>query len=68
MDQVILDLGSDANVLPEKNMGVNGETYTTIVFDLAKDGELVENHTHGRLQGVIMNIEEASALADFEVI
>ena len=32
-------------------MGVNGKTCTTMVFDLAEDGESIENYTHGATAG-----------------
>lgn len=39
-----------------------------MVSNLAKDGQSVEDHPHGVVVGVIMDIEGASALIYFEVI
>lgn len=39
-----------------------------MVSDLGKDGKLAEDHPHGTLQGLTIDIEGTSALADFEVI
>ena len=49
-------------------MGVNGETYTTMVSNSAKKGESVENNTQGAVAGITMDIEGVIMLADFEVI
>lgn len=44
MDQVILNLGSDTNVFPKKNLGKNGATCAPVVSDLVKNGESIENY------------------------
>ena len=68
MDQVILDLGSDTNVLPKKTwerMGRPMLQWSPIQLRMANQQKILPM---GRLQGVTVDIEGASALADFEVI
>ena len=45
---------------------MDGKTLTVVVFDSVKDGKSAEDHLW--MQGVTVDIEGASALADFEVI
>jgi hypothetical protein len=68
MDQVILDLGSDANVLPKQTwerMGRPTLQWSPIQLRMANQQKIIPM---GRLQGITVDIEGASALADFEVI
>jgi len=68
MDQVILDLGSDANILPKQTwerMGRLVPQWSPIQLRMANQQKIIPM---GRLQGVTVHIEGASALADFEVI
>ena len=68
MDQVILDLGSDANVLPKQmweRMGRPTLQWSPIQLRMTNQQKIIPM---GRLQGVIVDIEGMSALADFEVI
>jgi hypothetical protein len=68
MDQVILDLGSDANVLPKQTwerMGRPMLQWSLIQLRMVNQQKIIPM---GRLQGVTVDIEGASALADFEVI
>ena len=68
MDQVILDLGSDANVLPKKTwerMGRPALQWSPIQLWMANQQKIFPM---GRLQGVIVDIEGANAQANFEVI
>lgn len=68
MDQVILDLGSDVNVLPKKTwarMGRPTLQWSPIQLRMANQQKIFPM---GRLQGVIVDIEGASTQTDFEVI
>lgn len=68
MDQVILDLGSDANVLPKKTWECMGKPvlqWSPIQLRMANQKNILPM---GRLQGVTVDIEGTSAQADFEVI
>ena len=68
MDQVILDLGSDANILPKQTwerMGRSMLQWSPIQLRMVNQQKIIPM---GGLQGVIVDIEGASALADFEVI
>jgi len=66
MDQVILDLGLDANVLLKQTWEHMG--HVTIVPYSIMNGKPTEDFPMGRLQGVTVDIEGESAQADFEVI
>ena len=68
MDQVILDLGSDVNVLPKQTwerMGRLTLQWSLIQLWMANQQKILPM---GRLQKITIDIEGASALADFEVI
>lgn len=68
MDQVILDLRSDANVLPKKmweRMGRSALQWSPIQLWMVNRQKILPM---GRLQGITVDIEGASALADFQVI
>ena len=68
MDQVILDLGSDANVLPKQTwecMGKPALQWSPIQLRMANQQNIV---AMGRLHGVTVDIEGASTQIDFEVI
>lgn len=68
MDQVILDLGSNANVFPKKTwerMGRPVLQWSPIQLRMANQHKII---LMWRLQGVTVDIEGKSALADFEVI
>ena len=68
MDHVILDLGLDANVLPTQTwewMGRPTLQWSPIQLRMANQQKIIPM---GRLQGVTIYIEGASALANFEVI
>lgn len=68
MYQVIMDLGSDANVLPNQTwecMGRPALQWSPIQLQMANQKKILPMV---RLQGIIVDIEGASALADFEVI
>lgn len=68
MDQVILDLGSEVNVMPKqtwKRMGRPTLQWSPIQLRMANQQNILPM---GILQGVIVDIEGASALADFKVI
>ena len=68
MDQVVLDLGSDANVLPKKtreHMGRPMLQWSPIQLRMANQQKSLPV---GILQGVTVDIEGSSAQADFEVI
>lgn len=49
IDRVILDMGSDANVLPKKNLGKDGETCAAVISNSTQNGESSENHPHGMI-------------------
>ena len=68
MDQVILDLGSNVNVFPKQTwerMGRPALQWYPIQLRMLNQQNIIPM---GRLQGVTVDIEGASALADFEVI
>jgi len=68
MDQVILDLGSNANVLSKKTwerMGQPKLQWSLIQLRMANQQKII---LMGRLHGVVVDIEGASIVADFEVI
>ena len=68
MDQVILDLGSDANVLPKKtweHMGRPTLQWSPIQLWMVTQQKIFPM---GRFQGVTVDIEGVSAVAEFEVI
>ena len=68
MDQVILDVGSDANILPKQTwewMGRVTLQWSPIHLRMANQQKIIPM---GRPSGVTMDIEGASALANFEVI
>jgi len=51
----------------EADMGANGETYATVSYSTA-NGEPTKNNTHGRLQGITVEIKGVSMLVEFKVI
>ena len=68
MDQVILDLGSDANVLPKQTwerMGRPTLQWSPIHLRLANKKIIIPL---GHLHGVTVDIEGVDAIIDFEVI
>jgi len=68
MDQVILDLGSDANVLPKitwERMGRPMLQWSLIQLRMVNQQKIIPM---GSLHGVTVDIEGVSALVDFEVI
>ena len=68
MDQVILNLGSDANVLPKQTWECMGRLvlqWSLIQLWMANQQKILPM---GRLQGAIVDIERASMQADFELI
>ena len=68
MDQVILDLGSDAIVLLKQTwegMGRPMLQWSPIQLRMGNQQKIIPM---GQLQGVTVDIEATSALADFEVI
>lgn len=68
MEQVILDLGSNANVLPKKTwerMGRHALQWSPIQLHMANQQNIIPM---GHLYGVTVDIEGASSLVDFEVI
>ena len=68
MDQVILDLGSNVNVLPKhawERMGRSTLQWYLIQLRMVNQQKIIPM---GRLQGVTVDIEGASTLAYFEVI
>lgn len=68
MDQVILDLGLDTNVLPKQTwdrMGRPTLQWSPIQLRMANQQKIIPM---GRLQGITVDIEGESMLADFEVI
>ena len=67
MDQVILDLGSDANVLPKKTRQWMGEPKlecSTIQLWMENQQKIIPL---GRLAKVMVDIAGVKVLADFEV-
>lgn len=68
MDQVILDLGLDTNGLPNQTwerMGRPTLKWSPIQLRMENQQNIIPM---GRLQGVTIDIESASALVGFEVI
>jgi len=68
MDQVILDLGSVANVLPKQTLERMGKPvlqWSLIQLRMANQQKITDMR---RLQTIIVDIEGASALTDFKVI
>ncbi len=68
MDQVILDLGSDANVLPNQiweRMGKLALQWYSIQLRMANQQKIIPM---GRLYGIKVDIEGVSVMGDFEVI
>ena len=68
MDQVILDLGSDVNVLPKQKwerMGRPALQLSPIQLQMANQQKILPM---GRLQGVTVDIEGVSTQTNFEVI
>ena len=68
IDQVILDLGSDANVLPKqtwKRMGEPKLDWSTIQLRMANQQKIIPL---GRLSRFMVDIVGVKFLADFEVI
>ena len=68
MNDVILDLGSDVNVLPKQTWGQMGTpslVWSPIQLRLANQQRIVPL---GRLLSVPIDIDGVSTLADFEVI
>ena len=68
MDQVILDLGSDANILPKKNWKRMGEPkleWSTIQLRMANQQKIIPL---GRLSKIMVVIVGVKVRDDFEVI
>lgn len=68
MDHVVLDLGSDMNVLPKQTWECMGRPvlqWSPIRLWMENQQKIVPM---GRLQGVTMDIDSASTQTDFEVI
>ena len=68
MDQVILDLGSDANVLPKQTWKWMGEPkleWSTIQLRMANQQNIIPL---GRLSKILVDIAGVNVRADFEVI
>ena len=68
MYQVILDLGSDANVLPKQTSQCMGEPkleWSTIQLRVANQQKIIPL---GRLSKVVVNIEGVKVMENFEVI
>ena len=68
MDQVILDLGSDANILPKKTWQRMGEPkleWSTIQLRMENQQKIIPL---GRLPKVVVDIAGVKVLADFDVI
>jgi hypothetical protein len=68
VDNVILDLGSDVNVLPKQSWEMMGEpelVWSPIHLMLANQHEIVPI---GRLKGVLMNIDGVHIMANFDFI
>lgn len=66
MDQVVLDLGSDTNVLPKKTwecMGRHTLQWSPIQLWMVNQQNIL---SMGRLQGVIVDIDGAITQTDFE--
>jgi len=68
MDQLILDLGSDANVFPKHTwecMGSPTLQWSPIQLRMVNQHKIIPL---GGLERITMDIEGVSVLADFEVI
>lgn len=68
MDQVILDLGSNANILPKQtweHMGKPTLQWSPIQLQMANQQKILPME---RLQGIIIDIDGASTWMEFEVI
>jgi len=68
MDQVILDLGSNANILPKQTWGWMVKLvlqWSPIQLQMANQQKILPM---GRLQGVTVDIDSVSTQTDFEVI
>jgi len=68
LDQVILDLGSDMNVIPKKMwewMGRPMLQWSLIQLRMENQWKIIPM---GQLQGVTVDIEGVSVFANFEVI
>jgi len=68
MDQVILELGLDANFLPKKTwerMGQPKLQWSPIQLHMMNQQKIIPI---GQIHGVIVDIEEVSVIAYFEVI
>ena len=68
MDQGILDLGSDANVLPKKTWQCMGEPkleWSIIQLRMANQQNIIPL---GRLSKIVVDIAGVKVWADFEVI
>jgi hypothetical protein len=68
MDNIILDLGSDVNVIPKKTWEMMGKSkliWSPIQLRLENQHKIVPI---GRLTGVSVSIDGVCNLADFEVI
>lgn len=68
MDKVMLDLGSDANVLRKQtweSMGKQALQWSPIQLRMENQQKIIHM---GHLHGVTMDIEGACAIVDFEVI
>jgi len=68
MDQVILDMGSNVNVLPKQTLERMGRPtlqWSLIQLRMANQQKIIPM---GRLQWLTVDIEGVSVLADFEEI
>lgn len=68
MDQVIFDLGSDANVLPKHTwecLGMSTLQWSPIQLRMENQQKILPM---GRFQGVTIDIEGTSMQTDFELI
>jgi hypothetical protein len=68
MDNVILDLGSDVNVLPRQTWEMMGKpklVWSTVQLRLENQHKIIPI---GRLVGVPVNIDGVHNIANFEVI
>jgi hypothetical protein len=68
VDNIILDLGSDVNVLPKKTWELMGKpklVWSPVQLILANQHKIV---LIGRLTGVPVNIDGVHSVEDFEVI
>lgn len=68
MKMVILDLGSDVNVLPKRTWEIMGRPmlqWSHIPFHMENQQKIIHM---GHLYGVTVDIEGGSTLVDFEVI